>query len=151
MTIDVCAHAPSKEIAREFMFDVGLAEERDGILVSLIEAHIDEIGPITKTPAVIVDGVEITPAVTIGGWHVNVKYYGAAAEALTQGLQQTDAEGNPLPLFERTRILQLVSARTGEAMAWNASAPPLPPGYVNANGVRLFDCGDLASPSRVWA
>ena len=146
MIIDVCAHAPSKEIARAFMADVGIAEERDGVLVPLIEAHIDEIGPITKTQA-----TETSPAVMIEGWHVNVRYYGSTAEAVTQGLPQADEAGNLLPLFERTRILQLVSQRTGESMSWSQNAAPLPPGCVNSDGVRLFDCGVLATPSRVWA
>lgn len=148
--IDVCAHAPTKEIARAFMVDVGIANEVDGVLVPLVSVLLDEIGPITKMPAIIVDGVEVTPAVIITGWHVNVRYYGDAAEALTQGLVQTDGNGTLLPLFERTRILQLVSQRTGEAMTWNASEPPLPAGYVNGDGVRLFDPAAIATPARVW-
>lgn len=149
--IDVCAHAPTKLIARAFMAAVGIAQEIDGQIVPIVDCWVDEIGPITKTQAVVGDGVEITPAVVIDGWHVNVRYYGAAAEMLTQGLPQVDADGNLLDIFTRTRILQLVDARTGESMVWSANAPPLPPGYVNADGVRLYDCAVLKTPSRVWA
>lgn len=148
--IDVCAHAPTKDIARLFMVAVGIAQEIDGQIMPLVDCRIDEIGPITKTQAVVVDGVEITSAAVIDGWHVNVRYYGAAAEMLTQGLPQVDADGNLLDIFTRTRILQLVDARTGQNMLWSSNAPPLPPGYVNADGVRLFDPSFLKSPSRVW-
>jgi len=151
MIIEVCAWAPSREIAIDFMQAVGIATD-DGVLTPLIDVQIDEIGPITKTPAVLdANGVEITPAMVIPGWHVNVRYFDAAAEALTQGLAQTDAEGNLLGLFQRTRILDLIDARTGEAMAWSANAAPLPAGYVNADGVRLYDSVTLKTPSRVWA
>lgn len=150
--IEVCAWATSREIALAFMQAVGIAEERDGVLVPLIDVQIDEIGPITKTPAVLdAEGNEITPAVVITGHHVNVRYYGAAAEALTQGLAQVDDDGRPLSLFVRTRILDLIDARTGERPTWNANAPPLPAGYVNADGVRLYDSVTLKTPSRVWA
>lgn len=140
MDIDVCAHAPSKEIARAFMEAVGIAQEIDGQIVPIVDCRIDEIGPITKADGTLIDG-----------WHVNVRYYGASAEMLTDGLPQMDAGGNLLDIFTRTRILQLVDARTGESMTWSANAPPLPPGYVNADGVRLYDPGVLKSPSRVWA
>lgn len=138
--IDVCAHAPTKEIARAFMAAVGIAQEIDGQLVPIVDCRIDEIGPITKADGTIIDG-----------WHVNVRYYGAAAEMLTQGLPQIDADGNLIDIFTRTRILKLVDARTGESMVWSANAPPLPPGYVNADGVRIYDPGVLRTPSRVWA
>lgn len=138
--IDVCAHAPSREIARAFMVAVGIAQEIDGQIVPIVDCRIDEIGPIVKDDGTVIDG-----------WHVNVRYYGAAAEMLTQGLPQTDADGNLLDIFTRTRILQLVDVRTGDSMVWSANAPPLPPGYVNADGVRLYDCAVLKTPSRVWA
>lgn len=138
--IDVCAWAPSREIARSFMVAVGIAEERDGQIVPIVDCRIDEIGPIAKADGTVIDG-----------WHVNVRYYGAAADMLTNGLPQTDQDGNLLDIFTRTRILQLVDARTGDGLAWNANAPPLPPGYVNADGVRLFDCAVRKTPSRVWA
>ena len=138
--IDVCAHAQSKEIARSFMVAVGIAQEIDGQIVPIVDCWIDEIGPIVKDDGTVIDG-----------WHVNVRYYGAAAEMLTQGLPQVDADGNLLSIFERTHILDLVDARTGQSMTWSAHAPPLPPGYVNADGVRLYDPDVLKSPSRVWA
>lgn len=140
MIVEVCAHAPSKEIARAFMAAVGIAQEIDGQIVPIVDCRIDEIGPITKSDGTIIDG-----------WHVNVRYFGAAAEMLTQGLPQTDSDGNPLDIFTRTHILQLVDARTGDSMVWSANDPPLPPGYVNADGVRLYDCSVLNTPSRVWA
>lgn len=134
------------------MVAVGIAQEVDGQIVPIVDCRIDEIGPVTKTQEVRDDqGNVITHAVIIDGWHVNVRYYGAAAEMLTQGLPQVDSDGNLLDIFTRTRILQLVDARTGESMTWSANAPPLPPGYVNADGVRLYDCSVINTPSRVWA
>lgn len=152
MILDVCAHAPSKEVARAFMAAAGIAEERDGVLVPLVDAWIDEIGPITKTPATFDElGNELTPAVVVSGWHVNVRYYGAAAEALTQGLEQFDSDGIERDLFERTRILDLIDARTGSPMSWSQNVAPFPPGYANSDGVRVYSPDLIATPSRVWA
>lgn len=157
MIIEVLAHAPDQTTAHAFMVAVGIVsvDPETGWLRPLVEVQIDEVGEIVKTPAVIDPQTMavVTPAVMVPGHHVNVRYYGQAALNLTNGLAQTDADGQPLGLFERTHILDLVDARTGRSLAWSAvTNDPIPPGYVDpVSGVKLFDPARVASRRRVWA
>lgn len=152
MIIEVLAHAPDQATAHAFMQAVGIVDDQ---LRPLVEVQIDEVGEIAKTPAVIdfVTAEIVTPAVMVPGFHVNVRYYGTAAEHLTDGLAQTDVDGAQLGLFERTHILDLVDQRTGRSLAWSAvTDDPIPPGYVDpVSGVKLFDPARVASRRRVWA
>lgn len=118
-----------------------------GNLVPLPGIAIDEIGPIVKTPAVLdEDGQVVTPAVVIGGHHVNLLAHGAMADMLTAGLPQTDEAGERLGLFERTRLLTLISG-----LQWDAiSQAGEPPGYVGPNGVKLYDPAVVNVRRRVW-
>lgn len=152
MTIEVTAWAPDQATAQAFMVEVGIAEIVDGEFVPSLVGNIDEIGPIVKVPAETdADGNIVTPAVVIAGHHVNVRFAGESADALTDGLPQTDGDGNLLSLFERTHILDMVSQRTGQPMTWEPLAlDGVPPGYVNAAGVRLFDPAVINSRARVW-
>jgi hypothetical protein len=60
----------------------------------------------------------------------------------------TEADG----LFEKTTILDLIDARTGQAPQWYAlESIPQPPGYQMAGGaVRLYDPALISSQSCVW-
>lgn len=101
----------------------------------------DEIGEVVKTPAVLdEEGNEITPAVVVPGYHVNMVATGWLAEMLTIGLP---AEGS---LFERTRILDLLGAMNGEP-----SAVGEPPGFVGTSGVKIFDPNIINQRARRWA
>lgn len=131
MNIEVTACAPDYASAVAFMKAVGILDENENPSVFI---HVDNIGPIGTVP----------------DWHVNVIYYGATAEALTEGLAQFDADGRLLDLFVRTRILDYVAARTGAEMAWAQDRAPIPPGY-ELNGIRLYDPSLISSRSRVWA
>ncbi len=134
MIIECTAHAPSRAVGLAFMQACGIGEERDGVIAPLIEVQI------TSTD----DGWQVAGK---EGWFVNVRYYGATAEALTAGLDQSAAD-----LFERTRILDIVDQRTGEPMTWVAlSEDPVPPGYQNADGVRLYDPALISTRANVWA
>lgn len=100
----------------------------------------DEIGPVVKTPAVLdEEGNEVTPAVIIPGYHVNMVATGWLAEMLTAGLP---TEGT---LFERTRILSLLGA-----MNWQPSEVGEPAGYVGTSGVKIFDPAIINQRVRRW-
>ena len=103
---------------------------------------IDELGPVPKTPATYDDeGNELTPAVIVGGHHVNLRAYGEFAEQVTYGLPQ---EGD---VFERTHLLQIIQ----DLDFVSITEEGVPAGYEGPNGVRLFDPGVVNIPRRVWA
>lgn len=129
----------------------------DGALIPHAGVIIDEIGPITKTPAVYDEnGGIVTPAVVVEGHHVNLVAYGEMAAMLVVGppdaegnptvLPQTDAEGNLLSVFERTNILQLIPGLTWTPLP----GPGVPPGYEGPNGVCLFDPAVVKNRARVF-
>jgi hypothetical protein len=134
----------------------------DGTLIPHEGVVIDQIGPITKVPAVIDPdtGDVITPAVVVEGWHVNLLAYGQVADLLIMGppvegpdgimiptqLPQYDEDGNLLPLFERTNILQLIPD-----LVWTPiPGPGVPGGYEGPNGVCLYDPAVVDHPARVF-
>ena len=132
--IEVTAYAPDRETGIAFMQAVGIATLTDGQIVPVVEAQFTSTddGWATGKP----------------GWFVNDRYYGQTAEALMTG-------GNPdsPDLFERAPgLLAITEARTGEPMVWTAlSTDPIPPGYQNSDGVRLYDPSLIATRSNVWA
>ncbi len=152
--IDVLCWCSSRELFVTGMSTTYLPDGRtlatvdeQGNLAPAEGVTIDEIGPITKTPATYdEEGNELTPAVIVGGHHVNLRASGAIAEMLTQGLPQTDAEGNPLGLFERTHLLSLIPG-----LEWvPITEEGVPEGYQGPNGVRLFDPAVVNNRRRVW-
>ena len=134
--IDVTAWAPTREIGLAFMQAVGIVKVEDGRIVPLVNVQLSCQDD---------DGWGIPG---VDGWHVNVRYYGASADALMQG-------GDPEApdLFDRAPgLLAITEARTGEPMTWVAlSNDPVPPGYENFNGVRLYDPALIATRANVWA
>ena len=129
----------------------------DGNLIPHEGVIIDEIGPVTKVPAVYDENGDIvTPAVVIAGHHVNLMATGAIASMLMMGppdaegnpttLPQYDAEGNLLSVFQRTNILSLIPG-----MVWTAiPGPGVPGGYEGPNGVCLFDPAAVHQRARVF-
>lgn len=142
MIIEVTAWAPTRAAAEAFMSAVGITDAEGN---PIVDVQIDHIGDIMLDEGTYDEnGEEITPPVMVGGHHVNVRYYGDSAKALTEGMP-TDGD-----LFERTRILDMVDARTGIQLQWEITRHPVPPGY-EFNGIRLFDPALIGSRSRVWA
>lgn len=146
--IEYLLWSPSREA---FLFTMGdltnpltgtpLATVEDGVLIPSECVRCDEIGPVTKTPAVIdEEGNEISPAVMVVGHHVNMVAYGALADMLTAGMP---SDGN---VFERTRILSFFGT-----MNWTPSQVGEPVGYVGTSGVKLFDPAIVNNRVRVWA
>lgn len=115
-------------------------EVRRAYLKPLIDVQIDEM-PDGIPGQYDAEGNEIKPPVT--DYHVNVRYYGASEAALTEGLPQTGG------LFERTHILAMVQARTGEALTYNPNSKP--PRWEHSSGAALFDPSLIATRYRVWA
>ena len=142
MIIDLMVWAPTREQFITGMVANGLATYEDDILTPTECVAIDELGPVPKTPATYDDeGNELTPAVIVGGHHVNLRAYGEFAEQVTYGLPQ---EGD---VFERTHILQIIQDLDFKPI----TEAGVPAGYEGPNGVRLFDPGVINRRARVWA
>ena len=142
MIIDLMVWAPTREQFIAGMVQNGLATYEDDILTPTECVAIDELGPVPKIPATYDDeGNELTPAVIVGGHHVNLRAYGEFAEQVTYGLPQ---EGD---VFERTHILQIIQDLDFVPITDEG----VPAGYEGPNGVRLFDPGVINLRARVWA
>jgi hypothetical protein len=132
--IEVTAWSPTRAIGLAFMEAVGIAKlDENGKIQPLVNVQI-------SADDWIVPGVD--------GWHVNVRYYGATADALMQGGDPSSPD-----LFDRAPgLLAITELRTGEPMNWVAlSDDPVPPGYENSNGVRLYDPSLIATRANYWA
>ena len=142
MIIDLMVWAPTREQFIKGMVQNGLATYEDDILTPTECVAIDELGPVPKTPATYdEEGNELTPAVIVGGHHVNLRAYGEFAEQVTYGLPQ---EGD---VFQRTHLLQIVQDLDFVPITEEG----VPAGYEGPNGVRLFDPGVINRRARVWA
>lgn len=164
MSIEIFAWCSSRELFVTGMTTTALPDgsmlatlDADGNLIPHQGVIIDEIGPITKTPAVLdEDGNVVTPAVVIAGHHVNLLAIDPIVSLLMMGppdadgnptvLPQYDADGKLLSVFQRTNILSLIPG-----MVWTAiPGPGVPGGYEGPNGVCLFDPAVVHNRARVW-
>lgn len=142
MIIDLMVWAQTREQFIKGMLANGLATYEDDILTPTECVAIDELGPVPKIPATYDDkGNEVTPAVIVGGHHVNLRAYGEFAEQVTYGLPQ---EGD---VFQRTHLLQIIQDLDFKPITEEG----VPAGYEGPNGVRLFDPGVINLRARVWA
>jgi hypothetical protein len=164
MTIEIFAWCSTRELFITGMTTTTFPDgstlatlSEDGALIPHEGVIIDEIGPVTKVPAVYdEDGDIVTPAVVIAGHHVNLMATGAIASMLMMGppdaegnpttLPQYDDEGNLLSVFVRTNILGLIPG-----MVWTPiPGPGVPGGYEGPNGVCLFDPAVVHQRARVF-
>ena len=162
--IEIFAWCSSRELFVTGMTTTALPDgsmlatlSEDGALIPHEGVIIDEIGPVTKVPAVYdEDGDIVTPAVVIAGHHVNLMATGAIASMLIMGppdaegnpttLPQYDAEGNLLGLFVRTNILTLFPG-----LVWTPiPGPGVPGGYEGPDEVCLFDPAVVHNRARVF-
>ena len=162
--IEIFAWCSTRELFVQGMTTTALPDgsmlatlSEDGALIPHEGVIIDEIGPITKVPAVYdEDGDIVTPAVIIAGYHVNLMATGAIASMLVMGppdaegnpttLPQYDEEGNLLGLFVRTNILTLFPD-----LVWTPiPGPGVPGGYEGPDEVCLFDPAVVNHRARVW-
>jgi hypothetical protein len=171
IAIDVTAWAADRATGIATLQALGIADvDANGDIVPLVQAHIhpfraSEQVTCIKVPAVYENGVLVTPAEIVPGWHVNIRYYGATALNLLAEEPYEIVEGPMGParrylgwteadsLFERTLILDMIDQRTGQAPVWYALEEiPQPPGYQMAGGaVRLYDPALISSQSCVFA
>jgi hypothetical protein len=137
--------------------DIKTGEELSPVvLIPCAGLQIDEIGPITKTQAIYAEGHGpmsgdpqiTTPAVIIEGHHVNFCAYGALADMLTQGLEQTEVvDGKVVQkgLFDRTRLTTLLPQLTDAP-----AADGVPAGKIGPKGLKLFDPALINNRARIW-
>ena len=164
MTIEIFAWCSTREL---FVTGMTTTTFPDGSTLATLDENgnliphegviIDEIGPVTKVPAVLdEDGDIVTPAVVIEGHHVNLMATGAIASMLIMGppdaegnpttLPQYDDEGNLLSVFVRTNILTLIPD-----LVWTPlPSEGVPSGYEGPNGIVLFDPGVVHNRARVF-
>lgn len=142
-TLDLMVWCADRQSFIDGMTAYGFATlAEDGSLVPRRDVLIDEIGPITKTPATYDDaGVELTPAVIVEGHHVNIRVVGEFAAQVTAGRPETGT------VFERTSVLNMIPGLTWEPITEEG----VPPGYVGLHGVRLYDPATVNLPFRRWA
>lgn len=164
MSIEIFAWCSSRELFVTGMTETLLPNgeplasiDEDGRLIPAPFVIIDEIGSITKEPAVYDEqGEVVTPAVVVGGHHVNLVAWGELAQMLVMGppdkegnptmLPQHDEEGKLLSVFERTNILGLIPG-----LVWKPiPGEGVPAGYEGPNGVVLFDPAAVKNRARVF-
>jgi hypothetical protein len=164
MAIEIFAWCSSRQLFIDGMTTTAFPDgsmlatlDENGNLIPHQGVIIDEIGPITKTPAVLdEDGDVVTPAVVIAGHHVNLLAIDPIVALLMMGppdeagnptvLPQYDEDGNLLGVFQRTNILSLIPG-----MVWTPiPGPGVPGGYEGPNGVCLFDPAVVHDRARVW-
>jgi hypothetical protein len=170
IAIDVTAWAADRATGIATLQALGIADvDGEGNIIPLVSAHIhparaSEQVTCIAVPAVYDGMTLVTPAEIVPGWHVNIRYYGQTALNLLREEPYEIVEGPMGPerrhigwteadgLFEKTTILDLIDARTGQAPQWYAlESIPQPPGYQMAGGaVRLYDPALISSQSCVW-
>ena len=79
------------------------------------------------------------------GWFANVYVSGQIEQAMVAGRPQTDEQGQPLGVFDRTWATLVFS------LAWRDrdETTNFPPGYANAAGIYYADTADIATPHNV--
>lgn len=111
-----------------------------------IEVSASWGGIIVKTPEVIdAQGNVTTPAVLVPGWHCNVRVTGPLVAEMTYGLPQFDADGELLPLFDRTWAAEAFQLTEQTADA----ATGFPAGYRSVSGVTYADPREISTPANV--
>jgi hypothetical protein len=145
--ITFAVHAPSAESFWQSWIAAGICtaphEYADGYR-DHIEVRDWGSGQITSTT--LVDGEPVT--VVKPGWFANVRVTGTVAAQFMAGLPQTDAEGNMLPLWERTH------AASAFGLEWRDrdETTGFPAGYVRytEGGVVAYtDMSQIATPYEV--
>lgn len=83
----------------------------------------------------------------VPGWHANAIARGVTYEAMTEGLPQTDAEGNLLPLMQRTWAAYVFGLVETAAIDPTSGFPFQ--ATTEAGDIQYGDPADLSSPSNV--
>jgi hypothetical protein len=139
---------------------IGTVANAAGSFPLLKNMFVDYVGPLVKTPAVLdINGVITTPAVVYAGYHVNVLFYGADADALTNGLQQVNIIGQPISIQFSTNIMTSIPTLNVPGQAILAvNGPHISLAYMlkdSVTGVYVYDTMAVnmvgGNRHRVWA
>ena len=152
MTIRFTIWATSEEIFRQRWIDAGILEDQPGYVFRAaypgveITAAQGWSGVVTKpTGALDEDGNPIMA--TVPGWHANAHVSGALEEAMTANLPQTDSEGNPLPLFQRTWAAYIFGLTEEQSIDPTTGFPF--GARTEDSALRYGDPADLDTPANV--
>lgn len=161
MAVEIMVWTATREMFVKGMSETLLPDKRplatydskSGKLIAVQGVSIDEIGPITKAPAVTDPQTfaVITPAVIVPGHHVNMKAEGDIEKMLLSNglggtLPQYDKDGKLLDLFQRTNLRMLIAGLQFKQVTVDG----VPSGWEGPNGVRLFDPALITNRRRVW-
>lgn len=129
-------HAPSEAALHAKWVEAGIIEDQAGWV---FKPQYDVEITATQGWSGIIDGVP--------GWHANAYARGVTYEAMTQGLAQTDAEGNLLPLMQRTWAAYVFGLVETAAIDPESGFPFQ--ATTAAGDIQYGDPADLVSPSNV--
>ena len=103
-------------------------------------------GTISK-PTGDVDGDGRPIMETVPGWHANAIARGATYDAMTAGLEQYDAQGDLLPLMDRTWAAYIFGLTEEQAIDPSSGFPYH--ATTIDGGIQYGDPRDIATPSNV--
>lgn len=129
-------HAPSEAAVRAKWAEAGILVSADGW--EFAPAYDIEITA-TQGWSGEIEGVP--------GWHANAYARGVTYDAMTEGLAQTDAEGNLLPLMQRTWAAYVFGLVETAAIDPESGFPFQ--ATTAAGDIQYGDPADLVSPSNV--
>lgn len=144
MECTVYGRSDTREQGLAFARAIGVADDIDGRIVPLVEAHITTTDDGWTVGSWTGDD-ENTAFEAVPGWFFNVRYYGSSAAALANG-----GDPNSADLFEQfPGLIALTEMRTGEPMIWRAISDDIvPPCYeCAAYGVTLYPPDYIATPA----
>lgn len=128
--IDIGLKAPTIDVMYSNLVSVGamVYNKDEDTYTTSNGVGFDFIGYITKTPAVVENDVEVSPAVLTADVHANLRLYGEDAEEILAKIKN------------RTKIALKDDPQDGAPVAEGRE-----------DGFKWFMLDQLATPSRVWA
>lgn len=103
------------------------------------------------------DLVDVPEVAPIPGFFFNLRVFGQLKITLEtdpvsgEPYPQTDADGNLLPLLERTRLAPLVIENGAVVSAAPITGDEKRPPRIDMGQFQVFDLAAVATPSNVWA
>ena len=94
----------------------------------------------------------ITPAVLFKGFYYNLRLSGDLAKQITKDIEQENADGELLPVFDRTNLKNILVRRdrTHEVTQGREDDAKRPAAFAN-DYFEIYDTGDIATPHNVFA
>jgi len=135
--------ALGEEAFRQKWIAAGILEDAPGYVFREAYRNGVELTATQGWPGIITDAEDNT----VPGWHCNCLAWGDVAEAMTAGLAQTDAEGNLLPLMQRTWAAYVFGLSETQAIDPESGFPY--EATVQDGSIQYGDPADLATPANV--